>query len=46
MFENSYNTEYTDVWRSQFKDYMYPHKISADVICDALKLSELVDLEL
>ena len=46
MFENSYNIEYTNVWRSQFKDYMYPHKISADVICDALKLSELVDLEL
>ena len=45
MFENSYNIEYTDVWRSQFKDYMYPHKIFTEVICDAFKSSELVNLE-
>ncbi|WOG93117.1 hypothetical protein DCAR_0312398 [Daucus carota subsp. sativus] len=45
LFENSHNTEYTDVWRSQFKDYMYDHKIFAEVICDALKSSELINLE-
>ncbi|WOH11327.1 hypothetical protein DCAR_0830808 [Daucus carota subsp. sativus] len=32
MFEDSYNSEYTDVWRSQFKEYKGPHRISIYVM--------------
>ena len=32
----SYNSEYTDVWRSQFKEYKGPHKITANSLCDVI----------
>ncbi|WOG91075.1 hypothetical protein DCAR_0310323 [Daucus carota subsp. sativus] len=44
MFEDSYNSEYTDVWRSQFKEYKEPHRISAKNLCDVMESSKLVDL--
>ena len=44
MFEDSYNSEYKDVWRSQFKEYKGPHRITAKSLCDVMEPSKLVTL--